>query len=125
MDKKRVMLVDDEEDFLKITKLNLEDTDRYEVLALSSAKDILTQIHSFKPDIILLDLLMPHIGGIEACDIINKDPLGKSIPIIVLSALEKDSDKLTAYKKGIVDYVVKPVEKNELIAKIEKALEFK
>lgn len=124
-DQKKVMIVDDEKDFLMITKLNLEETGKFEVMTLSGAKDIIAQINSFRPDIILLDLLMPRIGGMEACELINKDPLGKSIPIIVLSALGKDSDKLAAYKKGIVDYLVKPIEKDELIAKIEKALRFK
>jgi CheY-like chemotaxis protein len=122
MEKRRVMIVDDEEDFTKIIKLNLEDTGRYEVLALPNAKDILSWVHSFKPAVILLDILMPAIGGIEVCEILNNDSIGKNIPIIVLSALDKDTDKLKAYKVGVVDYLVKPIEINELITKIEKAL---
>ena len=123
--KKKVMVVDDEQDFLRITKLNLEETGKYEVLTLSSAKNIISQLHGFKPDIILLDLLMPAIGGIDACKMLNDDPAGKSIPIIILSALDKEQDKLKAYKEGVVDYAVKPIEKDELIAKIEKALQYK
>ncbi|OGW75568.1 MAG: hypothetical protein A2Z72_01465 [Omnitrophica bacterium RBG_13_46_9] len=125
MKKNKIMIIDDEPDFLLIVKLNLEKTGNYEILTLSDAREIIAQLHSFKPDVILLDLLMPQIGGIEACEMINKDSLGRNIPIIILSALEKKSDKLMAYKAGIVDYVIKPVEINELIAKIEKALKFK
>lgn len=125
MEKTRVMIVDDEEDFIKITKLNLEATEQYEVLALSTAKDIVSQVHIFNPDIILLDILMPSVGGIEACEMLNNDPAGKSIPIIIISALAKQQDKMKAYKLGVVDYIVKPVEKDQLIAKIEKALKDK
>lgn len=121
MEKKKVMLVDDEEDFLRLTKLNLEETGKYEVLTLSSAKDLISVLHSFKPEIIILDLLMPKIGGIEACQMLNDDPVGQRTPLIILSALYKDVDKLKAYKLGVLDYIVKPVEIDVLISKIEKA----
>ena len=125
MEKKRIMVVDDEQDFLRITKLNLEKTGRFDVLTLSRVEDIIAQLHDYKPDVILLDMLMPKMGGLEACEMLNKDPVGKAVPVIVLSALNKDKDRLKAYKAGVVDYIVKPVEKNILIDKIEKALQFK
>lgn len=125
MGKKKIMIVDDEEDFLKITKLNLEETGRYEVSTLSSAKDIIPQVNSFKPDLILLDLLMPGIGGLDACEMLNNDPIGRNIPIIVLSALDRKTDKLKAYKVGVVDYLVKPIEVDDLTAKVEKVLRYK
>ena len=123
--KKKILAVDDEEDFLKIIKLNLEVTGKYEVLTLPTAKDIIAQAKNFKPDVILLDLLMPGIGGIEACKRLKEDLPKKDTPIIILSALDKDEDKLKAYKEGIVDYITKPIEAPELIAKIEKVLEYK
>ena len=123
--KKRVLIIDDEEDFLKITKLNLQECGSFEVMTLPNAKDLISRLHNFKPDVILLDLLMPGIGGIEACEMLNKDPLGQRTPVIILTALQKDSDKISAYREGIVDYLVKPIEKKDLIAKIEKALQFK
>ena len=123
--KKKVLVVDDEVDLLKIIKLNLEETDNYEVLALSSANDIISQVHIFKPDIILLDILMPGIDGIETCEILNKDPVGEHIPIIILSALDKEADKLKTFKVGVMDYLVKPIKKEDLISKIEKNVQFK
>lgn len=120
MEKKKIMLVDDEEHFLRLMKLNLEETGKYVVLTLSSAKEIISKLHSFKPDIIILDLLMPKVGGIEACQMLNQDPIGQRTPLIILSALYKDVDKLKAYKLGILDYIVKPVETDVLISKIEK-----
>jgi CheY-like chemotaxis protein len=125
MSKKRVLIVDDELDFLKITKLNLEETGKFEVMTSSNAKEIMSLLHNFRPQVILLDLLMPGTGGLEACDMLNNDPVGKGLPIIILSALDKDIDKLSAYKKGVVDYLTKPIERDALIAKIEKALEAK
>ena len=125
MKKKKVMVVDDEQDFLKVVQLNLEGTGKYEVLTLSSAEDLVSQVHSFQPDVILLDIMMPGTGGIEACEMLNRDSAGSNIPIIVISGLEKESDKLNAYKKGILDYLVKPIDRDTLIAKIEKVLEYK
>jgi len=125
MEKRRVMIVDDEEHFLKVTKINLERTDKYDVMTLSNAKDIISQVKIFKPDIILLDILMPKMDGVEVCKLLNKDPEGEKIPIITLSALDTDKDKLMMYKLGVVDFLVKPIEKSDLIAKIEKALQFK
>ena len=122
MSKRKILIVDDEVDFLKITKLNLEETGKFEVRTLSNAKELISQLKSFWPEVILLDLLMPGIGGLEVCDMLNNDPVGQRLPIIILSALDKDKDKLNAYKKGVVDYLTKPIEKDVLIAKIEKAL---
>ena len=122
--KKKVLVVDDEADFLKILKINLEETNNYEVSTLSSANDIVSQVHIFKPDIILLDILMPGIDGIETCEMLNKDPMGEHIPIIMLSALDKDVDKLKTFKAGVTDYLVKPIKKEDLIGKIEKCTQF-
>lgn len=121
MKEKRIMVIDDEEQFLRMMKLNIEELGGYKVLTMAGAKDLIAQIHSFKPHLILLDLLMPGIGGLEACEMLNNDPLGKKIPIIILSALDKDIDKLKAYKLGAVDYITKPVNIDVLIEKIEKA----
>jgi CheY-like chemotaxis protein len=125
MDKKKVMLVDDEIDYLCITKLNLEATGKFEVLTVSNPTDVMENLHSFKPDIILLDILMPAMDGIGVCEMLNKDSLGKRIPIIIVSALDTDKDRLDAYKAGIVDYLTKPAEIMVIIEKIKKALQFK
>ncbi len=125
MEKKRVIIIDDEEDFLKIIKVNLEKTGKYEIMTLSNAKDIIAQIRTFNPDVILLDILMPKIDGVETCRMLNEDPAGKGVPIIILSALDTDKDRLMMYKLGVIDFLTKPIEKNDLIAKIEKALQLK
>lgn len=125
MEKKKILIVDDELDFLKMIKLNLEQTEKFEVLTLPSANDIISHVHSFKPDLILLDMVMPGVGGIEVCEMLNHDPEGQVLPILILSALDKDKDKLMAFKKGVVGYLTKPIEKDVLIVKIENALRSK
>ncbi len=101
----KILVVDDEVDFTRLLKSNLEETGKYEVLALPNANDIISQVHAFKPEIILLDIIMPGTKGIEVCEMLNKDIIGKAIPIIIISALAKDADKYKAYKVGVVDYM--------------------
>ena len=125
MAKSKVMIVDDEEYFLRLAQINLEKTGKYEVETMSDASDIISRAKLFNPDIILLDILMPKTDGVEVCKMLNEDPKGKHIPIIILSALDTNRDKLMMYKLGIVDFLVKPVEVNELIARIEKILQYK
>jgi DNA-binding response OmpR family regulator len=125
MKKKKILLIDDEQDFTELIKMRLEHYGVYEVRVLSSAKDILTYVHEFAPDIILLDLLMPGLGGIEACQMLNHDPIGMSVPIIILSGLDKKADKLEAYKCGVVDYITKPIDWDALIRSIEKIIKEK
>lgn len=122
MEKKRILVVDDEVNITSMIKTRLEYTGEYEVMTLFDAKDIVLEVRSFKPDCILLDLLMPEIGGIEVCQMLNNDPLGITIPIIVISALDKNVDKIKAYKLGVVDYLTKPFEAQALLHAVEKAL---
>lgn len=116
------MVVDDEENFLKIVKLNLEESGQYEVLTLPNAKNIISEMHRFRPDVLLLDLLMPSEGGIEVCEELNNDALGSKTPIIIVSGLDKEQDKLKAYKLGVVEYLTKPIDLKTMMNVIEKVL---
>ncbi len=118
----KVLMIDDEENFLKIVKMNLEKTGRFRVKTLTGAREMIAVVEEFRPDIILIDILMPKIDGVQACELLNDNDAGKNIPIIVLSALDTDKDKLMMYKLGVVDFIVKPIERDELIAKIDNAL---
>ena len=122
MDKRRVMVIDDETSFLELVKINLEHTGKFDVQTLSDTSDVLSRVRSFNPDVILLDILMPKMDGVEICKLFNGDPVTSRIPIITLSALDTDKDKLMMYKLGVVSFLVKPIESYDLIAGIEKAL---
>jgi twitching motility two-component system response regulator PilH len=120
----RILIIDDDEIVCYGVK-NILGKEGYEVMALLNAKDIIANVKKFKPDIILLDLYMPSIGGIEVCKMLNEDPVLKDIPIIILSALDKRPDKLKAYQQGVVEYLVKPIDREVLLAKIAKFLKYK
>ena len=123
--KKKIMIIDDEESYASMLKMRLENAGDYEVRAFFEAKDIISHLHAFKPDVILLDLLMPGVGGLDACDMLNDDSLGQSIPVIIVSGLEKKTDKIKAFKFGVIDYLVKPVDDAKLLEAITKAIEYK
>lgn len=125
MEKKKILVVDDEEHIANLIRVRLECAGEYEVKLLFEATDIISQVRAFKPDVILLDLLMPDIGGLEVCRRLNEDAITYAIPIIVVSALSKDIDKLKAYRLGIIDYIIKPFDSKLLIAAIERAIRFK
>jgi DNA-binding response OmpR family regulator len=120
--RKKILIVDDEANFLSLLKITLESTGDYEVQTLMDGREILTRTKEFRPDVILLDILMPKMDGVEVCKILNADPDVNRIPILTLSALDTDTDKLMMYKLGVVDFLVKPIEKDTLILRIEKAL---
>jgi CheY-like chemotaxis protein len=88
MEKRKVMIVDDEEHFLKITKINLEKTGTYEVQTISDARDIISRVKSFNPDVILLDILMPKMDGAEVCKMLNEDPAFNRVPVKIEKALQ-------------------------------------
>ena len=124
MAKHRVMIIDDEINAVDLLKHRLE-SEGYQVLALLNAKEIISEVNRFLPDIIILDLLMPELGGLDACEMLNKDPVGQSTPIIVVSGLNKDIDKKKAYVMGIQEYFVKPVDIEVLLQAIRKYIKEK
>jgi two-component system alkaline phosphatase synthesis response regulator PhoP len=117
--KKKIMVIDDEKDFLAITKLNLESTGKYEVLCLSNAEDILLKLRTFNPDVIMLDMRMPILKGKDACEVLSSDSIGKNVPVIVVSSWSDDRNMLEPYKQ-VVAHFTKPVAIESLIAKIDE-----
>ncbi|MDD5253054.1 MAG: response regulator, partial [Candidatus Omnitrophica bacterium] len=114
-----------EESFALMLKMRIEASGDYEVTVSLDAKDLIKHIHDIRPDVILLDLLMPGTGGLDICDMLNHDPIGRITPVIVVSGLDKPMDKLKAFKLGISDYLVKPVDDLKLMKAIEKAIQLK
>jgi len=97
----------------------------YQVLTLSNGKEIISQLHGFVPDLIVLDLVMPEYGGLDICEMLNNDPLGSSTPIIVVTGLANEIDKKKAYSLGIQEYFVKPVDMEVLLKAIKGSIENK
>ena len=125
MGKKRVMIIDDEEGFALMIKIRLERIGNYEVMALTDAKDAIKQVHDFRPDVILLDLIMPKVNGLDVRDMLGNDPIARQIPVIIVSGIDQSMDKGQAYKFGAVDYIAKPVDDARLLDAVEKAINSK
>ncbi|MDD5136205.1 MAG: response regulator transcription factor [Candidatus Omnitrophica bacterium] len=115
---KKILIVDDEEEFLALLKQALEERG-FEVVTATNAVDAGIEIVSSLPALILLDIKMPGIDGLEACEVLKKNPNTKDVPIIVVSALSDESDISDAKKAGVADYFVKPVDMERLIDRVK------
>ncbi|MCH7570164.1 MAG: response regulator [Deltaproteobacteria bacterium] len=119
MGKKRILLIDDEPSFTNVLKLNLEETGAYEVRTENRGKQGLVTARQFKPDLILLDVIMPGMDGGDVASEIQTDENLKNIPIVFLTAVAKKKEE------GIIGgrpFIAKPVTVEEVIACIEKSL---
>ena len=115
------MIVDDEAAFLELLKDSLE-LRGFEVITASSAVGAGIEMALKKPDAILMDIRMPGINGLQACEAIKKNPATKDIPIMVISALSGDADIKKARKVGVSEYFVKPVNIESVVTKLKATL---
>lgn len=88
-----------------------------------NGKEALAFINEDPPDIILLDIMMPGIDGFEILNELSQNESTRKIPVIMVTSKNEDTDKERAFKSGAVEYIVKPIDIEELLAKVEKTLE--
>jgi len=119
---KKILTIDDEEDLTFFIKANLELTGEYEVVVARSGKEGIKAAIRYKPDLILLDIMMPHMDGYQVLDRLKKSRRTLSIPVIMLTAKGDDESKMKASSLYNEDYIVKPIQIDSLIAKIEEIL---
>ncbi len=124
MPKNKVFVIDDDLPALESLRSLLLTSD-FDAAGVSIPKEIMKNIKAFVPDIILLDLLMPGLGGLEVCQMLNADEQTRDIPIIVISAIANPEDIKKAYALGVVDYLTKPYIYSELGKKIKKFIDYK
>lgn len=117
---KKILLVDDELDILEFLKYNLEQ-EKFEVLVSSNGKDALKKI-SHKPDLIVLDIMMPEMDGFELYQKLMSDKNSKDIPIIFLTAKSGETDEIKGLNLGASDYIQKPISPKKLVARIKSNL---
>ena len=116
-----ILIVDDLKQNLKLLNIILENNNYQTSLALSG-RDAIERLKVLTPDLILLDLMMPDMSGLEVCQTIKTDELYRQIPIIFLTASQEESHLTEAYRLGASDYVTKPFRKPELLARIKTQL---
>ena len=118
----RIIVVDDTPANLHLLSNLLEERD-YEVRAFPSAKLALMGMKNFLPELILLDITMPQMNGYEMCEYLKEDEKWRDIPVIFISALNEIFDKVKAFSVGGVDYITKPLQAEEVLARVETHLQ--
>jgi two-component system phosphate regulon response regulator PhoB len=116
-----VLVVDDEEDILDLVKYNLG-KEGFEVIAVTSGEEALTVARKVKPDLLLLDLMLPGLDGFEVCKILKADEKTASIPVIMLTAKGEESDIVTGLEIGADDYISKPFSPKVLNARVRAVI---
>jgi twitching motility two-component system response regulator PilH len=90
----------------------------YEVMASDNGEDAIQKAKSLRPDLILMDVVMPGLNGFQATRAISRDPETRAIPIILCTSKSQETDKIWGMRQGARDYIVKPVNRDELLEKI-------
>ncbi len=121
MKKERILIVDDEEDIIDVIKFNLE-REGYDVISVKSGEKGVDAVERHNPDLIILDLMLPGIDGIDVCKKLKGDSETKNIPIIMLTAKDSELDIIIGLEFGADDYMTKPFSPKVLTARIKAML---
>jgi two-component system alkaline phosphatase synthesis response regulator PhoP len=121
MIKETILIVEDEKDIVKMLDYNLK-KEGYRVITASDGEDALDLAKLRQPDLILLDLMLPGLDGLEVCKELKNERKTRPIPVIMLTAKAQESDKVIGLELGADDYVAKPFSPRELIARIKAVL---
>jgi DNA-binding response OmpR family regulator len=121
MGKAKILVVDDNEKNVELLEAILQAAD-FEVLKAYDGKQAIEIVGSQRPDLLLLDIMMPQLDGFQVCEILRKDSQNSGLPVIMVTAKDKESDIVQSLERGADDYVVKPIDKKELLAKITDLL---
>jgi two-component system sensor histidine kinase/response regulator len=117
-----ILVADDEQDLTELLRYNLE-KENYRTLTAQNGKEAVNAVRCHNPDLIVLDIMMPELDGWEVCRILRSNPQGKTIPIIMLTALATEEERIKGLSLGADDYLSKPFSVKELMLKIRKHLE--
>jgi two-component system, OmpR family, alkaline phosphatase synthesis response regulator PhoP len=121
MGKRKILIVEDDRDIVEMITYNLR-ADGYEVLSAFTGKDGIALARRERPDLIILDIMLPVMDGFEVCRVLKSTEATACVPIIILSAKSQETDKIVGLELGADDYVTKPFSPRELIARIKAVL---
>ena len=117
----RILVIEDERDLQKVLEFNLSQAG-HEVVATSSGRQGLQLARDRKPELVLLDLMLPDMQGTEVCKALRRDPATRSVSIVMLTAKGEEVDRVVGFELGADDYVVKPFSVRELLLRIDAVL---
>lgn len=118
---KKILVVDDEKDIVDLISYNLE-KEGFAAIKAYDGESALDLVKAAKPDLVILDLMLPKIRGLEVCKFIRKNPDTEALRIIMLTAKGEQLDKVLGFEMGADDYITKPFNVRELIARIRAVL---
>lgn len=121
MFRKKILIIDDTELMIKLITDILEGAG-YEVVSASNGIDGIQKVREEKPDLVILDIIMPGMDGFETCKILRDDESNNLMPIIMLTAQDAEDDKLTGLELGADDYIIKPFNPRELISRVNNTM---
>jgi two-component system, OmpR family, alkaline phosphatase synthesis response regulator PhoP len=117
----RILVVDDEEDLLELIRYNLT-KEGYRVECAASGEQAIQEARASVPDLIVLDLLLPNVDGLDVCKHLKSDPKTQHVPIVMLTAKSEEADVVTGLELGADDYITKPFSPRVLLARIRSVL---
>jgi len=117
----RIVVIEDEEDILEVIAYNLR-REGFEVTTSTSGEDGLAKIDRAAPNLVILDLMLPEIDGLDLCRKLKADPVTQAVPIIMVTAKGEESDVVLGLGMGADDYMVKPFSPKELVARVKAVL---
>jgi len=121
MAKLKILVIEDEEDILELETFNLT-KEGYQALGVTSGEDGLRAVRVDAPDLIVLDLMLPGISGMDVCRVLKQDDLTRNIPIIMVTAKGEESDIISGLELGADDYLTKPFSPRVLLARVRTVL---
>ena len=117
----KILVVDDEPEAVELVEFNLKQAG-YEVISAADGAEALTKSRAKKPNLIVLDLMLPEMSGLEVCKTLRRDPATAGIPIIMLTAKAAEIDRVLGLELGADDYITKPFSPRELVLRVKKIL---
>ncbi len=114
----RVLIVDDDPDIQRLVAYNLKQAG-FEIVTASTGSKALETVQKHPPDLILLDLMLPDVDGMEVCRMLRQREISKNIPIIMLTARSEEIDRVVGFELGADDYVMKPFSARELVLRVK------
>jgi two-component system phosphate regulon response regulator PhoB len=120
--KTKILIVDDEPDALELVEFNLRQAG-YDISTAADGAEALKQARAVVPDLIVLDVMLPEMDGLEVCKTLRRDPATARIPIIMLTAKAGEIDRVLGLELGADDYVTKPFSPRELVLRIKNVLQ--
>jgi len=116
--KSTILIADDEEDVLNLVSSNLENVG-YSVIRAADGESALDAARAAAPSLVVLDLMLPGMSGLEVCKVLKSDPATSNIPIIMLTAKAEEVDRVLGFELGADDYITKPFSPRELVLRVK------